>query len=281
MKDKDNYIKSPVIYWGSKYRILDQLLPLFPSNIKTFVDLFGGAYNVGINVQAESYVYNDILTPMVNLIKYFKSNSIDQILYEIDSLMKQYGLSEINKESYMQLRADYNKGLFGDHSEVAFYVLSTASFSNLIRFNKKGEFNLPFGYRIFNVNAMSNLTKFNQKLREQNLTIYNKDYKELINTFDESCFIYVDPPYYDSDATYTAKNLWGLKEEEELYNLLDNLNEQGIKWAVSNNLSYNNKIRDEWMIKYAVSELNIIYKQSGAKKKEKQKTNKEILIMNY
>ena len=37
------YIKSPIFYMGNKYRLLPQLLPLFPSNIDTFYDLFGGS----------------------------------------------------------------------------------------------------------------------------------------------------------------------------------------------------------------------------------------------
>lgn len=36
------YYKNPFNYTGSKYKLLPQILPLFPSNIDTFVDLFGG-----------------------------------------------------------------------------------------------------------------------------------------------------------------------------------------------------------------------------------------------
>lgn len=34
---------------------------MFPDKIHTFVDLFGGAFNVGINVDAEHVIYNDII----------------------------------------------------------------------------------------------------------------------------------------------------------------------------------------------------------------------------
>lgn len=36
------YLKNPFNYVGAKYKLLPQIIPLFPSNIKTFVDLFGG-----------------------------------------------------------------------------------------------------------------------------------------------------------------------------------------------------------------------------------------------
>lgn len=42
-----NYIKSPFNYVGGKYKQLDQLIPLFPQNIDTFVDLMGGGIQCG------------------------------------------------------------------------------------------------------------------------------------------------------------------------------------------------------------------------------------------
>lgn len=38
----NTYIKSPINYTGGKYRLLNKIIPLFPENINTFVDLFGG-----------------------------------------------------------------------------------------------------------------------------------------------------------------------------------------------------------------------------------------------
>ena len=39
---KNEYIKSPLNYTGGKYKLLPQIIPIFPSDINTFVDLFGG-----------------------------------------------------------------------------------------------------------------------------------------------------------------------------------------------------------------------------------------------
>ena len=67
---KQNYIKSPLNFTGSKYKLLPQILPLFPDNIDTFVDLFGGGFNVGVNVEAKHIVYNDISKQVTNLLRY-------------------------------------------------------------------------------------------------------------------------------------------------------------------------------------------------------------------
>lgn len=54
----DNYIKSPLNYVGGKFKLLPQIMPLFPENISTFVDLFSGGANVGINVEASTIVFS-------------------------------------------------------------------------------------------------------------------------------------------------------------------------------------------------------------------------------
>ena len=48
---KEELIKSPLNYTGGKYKLLPQILPYFPNDINTFIDLFAGGCNVGINVK--------------------------------------------------------------------------------------------------------------------------------------------------------------------------------------------------------------------------------------
>ena len=59
MQKNNKFIKSPLNYTGGKYKLLKALLPLVPSDTKTFVDLFAGGFNVGINVCAEKIICND------------------------------------------------------------------------------------------------------------------------------------------------------------------------------------------------------------------------------
>lgn len=37
-----NYVKSPLNYTGGKYKLLDDIIPLFPIKVDTFVDVFAG-----------------------------------------------------------------------------------------------------------------------------------------------------------------------------------------------------------------------------------------------
>lgn len=51
---EQKYIKSPINYVGNKYKLIEQMIGLFPEKIKTFVDVFGGSGTVLINVRARS-----------------------------------------------------------------------------------------------------------------------------------------------------------------------------------------------------------------------------------
>ena len=78
----ENYIKSPLNYVGGKYKLLKHIIPLFPSEINTFIDLFGGGFNVGANVEAEHIVYNDIQKEVVEFLNYIKGNNVENLLHE-------------------------------------------------------------------------------------------------------------------------------------------------------------------------------------------------------
>jgi site-specific DNA-adenine methylase len=110
------YIKSPLNYVGGKYKILPQIIPLFPKDIDTFVDLFGGGFNVGININCNKIIYNDSCYQVVDLLKHFSEHPSDFVHRKIVNRTKQYSLSRYNidksedkyKKKYIELRNDYN-----------------------------------------------------------------------------------------------------------------------------------------------------------------------------
>lgn len=84
----NKYIKSPLNYVGGKYKLLKDIIPLFPNKINTFVDLFGGGFNVGINVNAEHIVCNELCSQVVQLMEEFKRRNTEDLLNQIDGLIK-------------------------------------------------------------------------------------------------------------------------------------------------------------------------------------------------
>lgn len=274
---KNKYIKSPLQYTGGKYKLLSQIIPLFPNNINTFVDLFGGGFNVGINVNAKNIVYNDACFPLVELLKTLQSRHTEALLKDIDNCTKDYQLSKDNKEGYLKLREDYKY----NNNPIFLYTLMCHSFNNQIRFNKQGDFNMPFGERYFNPILRQRFVDFVDVLHNKDCIFLNKSFNELdFEPFDSKDLIYCDPPYLGSVATYNESKGWTEEHERELLELLDELNANGVRFALSNNLKYNNPLLDSWKEKYNVHYLECDYNHCNYQKKDKSK-DLEILITNY
>ena len=282
---KEDLIKSPLNYVGGKYKLLPQILPYFPDNINTFVDLFGGGFNVGINIEAKRIICNDLETAVIDLFKELKKLSSEEALKILKDTIEKYELSKTNEEGFKRIREDYNKG---DRSWNMFYAMLTHAFNYQIRFNKQGEYNMPFGRNrsSFNPNLEKNFIKFIDKLGEINVTFFNSDFNKIkIDMLGENDFVYCDPPYLVTCASYNEQDGWNESKERELLELLDNLNAKGIKFALSNvleNKGKTNEILKVWTEKYNVHYLNYSYSNCNYHAKDKSENSTvEVLITNY
>lgn len=302
-----NYIASPLNYIGGKARILDQILPFFPSNINTFVDLFCGGCNVGMNATANNTIYNDISKPLISLLKTFRKMNNSAIINGINSIIDEYGFSRTREHNFKFYGGNANKGVSNYNREkflllrdyfnkypkknnqyyILLYTLILFGFNNQLRFNNKGEFNLPVGKRDFNVAIENKLIKFLDALRLQNCSFTNKDFRQFeFESLPQNSFVYCDPPYLITKATYNEKNGWNEKDEIDLLKTLNKLNTIGIRFALSNVLQHEgkrNELLNEWINKYnfTVHNLFMDYHYSNYQKKSKIADSTEILITNY
>lgn len=300
--NKKELVKSPLNYTGGKFKLLPQILPLFPEKINTFVDLFCGGGNVGMNVPSNKVVLNDINKEALDVLQWFNENNSHNIVNEIINVIHEYNLSETNKngyeyygcnsnsgvasynkEKYLKLRSDYNNGR---KDVVTFYTMLIYAFNNQIRFNDKGEFNIPVNKRDFNSNLQKNLVNFVDRMKEKTIRISNNDFRKLkINKLKHNDFVYLDPPYLITTASYNESDGWNEKLENNLYILCDQLNDKGIKFAMSNVTYHKGKTNDsliEWSRKYKINELNYTYKNSNYQTKDRSDNGSvEVLITNY
>ena len=300
-------ISSPLNYTGGKYKLLPQILPLFPHIDGTFVDLFCGGCNVGINVECSKVIFNDTNTNIHYLYNTFRNLDKSELFRFIDEIIDKYGLSRsnvngyeyydcesskglgsFNKERFLRLREDFNERTNPDYYYyVMLYVIIVYSFNNQIRFNKNGKFNLPVGKRDFNDKMKQKLSDFVDRIKEGNYIFSCKDFREIdVEQFGEDDFIYADPPYLITCATYNEQDGWNETLEEALYDYLDNANKHNIRFALSNVLSSegkNNEILLSWINrnKYKVIHLNYDYSNSNYHKKDRDTGSDEILVINY
>lgn len=297
-------IASPLNYTGGKAKLLEQIKPLFPLQINNFIDLFCGGCNVGINVEAGKYLYNDINSELIGLFKTLQTVDIKDLLKDLNRLIKKYELSNTDKNGYEFYGTNSNDGLadynkvpysnlkkdFNNYKEVdllhyeMLYLLIVFGFNNQIRFNSKGEFNLPVGKRDFNKQIKKKLICFSSKLKNQNAEFLNLDFKKY--EFKENDFIYADPPYLITTASYNENGGWSKSKEKELLDYLKKADGKGVKFALSNVLTHKGKINDlliEWANKnnFNIHHLNKNYNNSNYHTSNKDKKTDEVLITNY
>lgn len=166
------FIQSPLNYTGSKFKLLTQILPLFSKDISIMVDLFCGGASVGGNVSAKHIILNDKQSELMEILALFKRESARSLLAQIAGIITDFNLSDSAKFGYAHYKCDSAKGLSNynktgflrlknaynaDKSALKLFVLIIFAFNNQIRFNAKGEFNLPVGNADFNANVFNAL----------------------------------------------------------------------------------------------------------------------------
>lgn len=295
--------RSPLFYVGDKYKLMKQILPLFPKETNCFYEPFCGGGTVFLNVLANKYFLNDINKHLISIHKLLIKNSkntgsffsnAEKIICEynlsrsfkediIPKLLKQEWkktyFARFNKEGYEKLREYVNNNK--KYDPLILYILLIYGFNRMLRFNSEGRFNLPVGNVDFNKNVVTALNNYFDFVKGKNIKITANDFEVFFSDkgFKKDDFIYFDPPYLITGSEYNK--MWNEKSEITLLKLIDKLDKKKVKFALSNVTHYNestNNILIHWMKKYSSHEIEsnyISYHHNG------KKEIKEVLITNY
>lgn len=249
-KKEFNVKKSPLNYSGSK----DTLVPIInrelPKHVGTFVDVMGGAFNVGINITAtDIIVYNELNPRIFEIIKWLLETNKHCAIKQIKSIINDYCLAKAAKEQYLKLRESYNSS----PSVEKLFVLHMYSFQNMIRFNSSMKFNTPIGVAGISDDLVNRFINFSPSTSE--VELINIDYAVIdYSRFPKDTVFYFDPPYYITSAAYNdgKRGLkgWSSESETELLDTLTRLNQLGYKFILSNVIEHKGKINHilkEWI----------------------------------
>ncbi len=282
-----DYIKGPLNYTGGKYSILKDILPHFPKNINTFIDLFAGGLNVGINITAKRIIANDQISYLIEMYEYFKKTDLEEILDGIDSIISEYSLDQMNVDGYNKLRNDYNSS----QTPLKLFVLTCFSFNHQIRFNNSMKFNTPFGKdrSSYNESIKKNLIRFCQKLKSENFELSSLDFRKIeIANLGPTDVVYCDPPYLITTGSYNDGKRgfsdWKQEEDDALLSLLDKLNEKNVPFFLSNVFYHKGLMNEkliEWSKKYKVIYIDKSYANCSYHFKDRNAKTVEVLITNY
>ena len=302
IKTKQQYRRSPFFYVGDKFKLMPQLMEHFPKNIDRFIEPFCGGGSVFLNTDANEYFINDIDTYMIKLHSLLieHCNKQEEFWVNVEKIINEYGLSAkyLEKTVPVELKKEFVKTYFAKYNKTAYlcmrekfnstkddmmllYMLLIYGFNRMLRFNSKGDFNLPVGNVDFNDNVVVALNSYFDYVLNKDVKLFNMDFEEFIEqvkpTKDD--FVYLDPPYLITFSEYNK--LWNEDSEMRLIDYLDTLDKRGIKFAVSNVLWHRERYNgtfNEWAQKYNIVKIKSNYISYHD---NTDKESIEVLVKNY
>lgn len=279
------YVKSPLNYIGGKYKLLKQILPLFPTSFDVFIDLFAGGLNVGVNVDANKVHANDINSYVIDILRTFKQEETQKIIEHIEMRINEFNLTKYNEDGYKRFREFYN----ATKHPLDLYTLICYSFNYQFRFNNNHDYNNPFGRNRshFSDVLKGKLVSFIDEIKSKDIEFTSIEFDRFdLSKFSTDAFVYCDPPYLITTGAYNDGNRgfknWNRKQDQLLFELLDNLDSRGISFALSNVLSHKgetNELLARWSEKYTIHRLDHSY--SNSSHNTKRGSSEEVLITNY
>lgn len=246
-----------------------------------WIEPFLGTGVVAFNSGAKEAVLNDINPHIINFYREIQDGTITAA--EVKRFLEQEGQNLLTAEEdgyahFRSVRDRFNQNF----ASLDLLFLSRAGFNGMMRFNKKGHWNIPFCKKP-NRFAQSYITKIvNQVTGVKNVInndwiFTNKNFAEIIASANEEDIIYCDPPYYGRYVDYY--NGWTEEDETQLFNLLS---QTKAKFILST--WHHNDWRENEMIKKFWSKFNLVTKDhfyhSGGNL-ENRKSIVEALICNF
>ena len=276
----DIHYESPLNYIGSKAKIVSEIIKHLPDNISTFIDVFGGGFNVGINSNANHIYYNDINHFVKDLVESFRIKDTYQYLLYVMRMIRKYKLKKEDAKSYLKARNYYNSLPFEKRNPKLLYTIILYGFNQQIRFNGDHDFNNPVGMRWFNDKVLEKKISFSRVIKEKYITFMSVEFTELLNKIKKDSFVYLDPPYRLTTGSYNdgkrGFNGWGPDDEKRLFEFADSLNHKSIPFMISYVIEHKGKTNKELKNWIRLNNYRLIYID-----KTTSIPRNEVIIVNY
>ncbi|GEM54637.1 DNA methyltransferase [Flavobacterium branchiophilum] len=202
-------MKPLVKYRGGKSKEIPHLINHIPYFNGRYIEPFFGGGALFFHLEPKKAIINDINSKLISFYLGVKDN-FELLKTELSEIEKVYAtnrkkfeelksktlderVDDENEHLYYQIRNMFNDLTEKKYSEALLYFfINKTAYSGMIRYNSKGEFNVPYG-RYANLNT-SLVTKAHNNLLNKT-EIYNLDYSEIFRMVDKDDFMFLDPPY--------------------------------------------------------------------------------------
>ncbi len=264
--DQNIHLK-PLIKWsGGKSDEISLFIKYIPVEYNLYIEPFIGGGSLFFYLNPQKAVINDIHKELIDLYTNIKDKkNIDIYNFMVDN--------KNNEETYYKIRDKMDIKNSLDNAKRFYYQRKTC-YRGMLRYNKNGKFNIPFGkYKSLNYSDLLN-NKYNELFDKT--TILNEDFETIFNNYnDNKNFMFLDPPY-DSEFTDYGYCKFGKDEHKKLAHLFKTTT---IKCLM---IIGKTKFIEELYSGYIVDEYDKEYKfRLHSNRINKNINNKHLIIKNY
>ncbi|MBE5024202.1 Dam family site-specific DNA-(adenine-N6)-methyltransferase [Olsenella sp. DSM 107455] len=282
-------MKPMLKYRGGKSREIPEILPYAPSQYNRYVEPFFGGGAMYFYLEPKHALINDLNKPLMDFYLGVRDD-YSHLRKELDELEAKYTenrdafdalkammpdecVPDDNEALYYRVRDMFNNKTGGYSAAAVYFFINKTAYSGMIRYNKQGEFNVPYGrYKRFNTKVVSRA--HSQLLK--NAEIMCGDYEEVFKRCRADDFVFLDPPYDCIFSDYGNKETrdgFNEREHRRLAEAYFKLPSKALMVIGHTDLThelYRDNIVHEYAKSYAVNIRNR-FKSSG----------KHILVANY
>ena len=266
-------MKPMIKYRGGKSKEIEHFVNNMPKEYSRYIEPFFGGGALYFYLQPKNAIINDVNYRLFSFYKEMQERYLEartqldnlQEIYEenqkeYELLKQKYPNERVdnrNESLYYKMRDAFNRKIDTEYLDsVVYYFINKTAYSGMIRYNAKGEYNVPFGrYKNFNTKLITE-DHYNLLKRTQ---IYNDDYSEIFNMAEKDDFLFLDPPYDCVFSDYGNENYkdgFGEDEHRRLANDFRNLSSKALLVIGKTPLTmelYGKYIVEEYDKSYAVN----------------------------
>lgn len=195
----------PLLRWaGGKRWLAPRIKEMYePHRHRRLVEPFCGGLSIALELQPDRYLGNDINKHLINFYRRVRDDEFSFFGYNDEAYYceARNRLNSLDPDSYITAQN--------------FYYLNLAGFNGLCRYNRKGEFNVPYGKRE-KLAICEDFEPYRKQFRHWNFL--NRDYLGIGVVYSD--FLFVDSPYDDGFVGYSG-NAFGWQQQIELADWLD------------------------------------------------------------
>ena len=200
---------NPVIkYRGGKSKEIPHFLQYIPQDYDRYIEPFLGGGAVYFYLEPQRAIINDVNERLMNFYIQLRDD-YPTMRVQLDELQKRYEgnqarfkdlkalhpgerVPNANEDLYYYIRDLFNHPDGSYLDSVIYFFINKTAYSGMIRYNAKGEYNVPFG-RYPNLNTRLITQQHSDLL--QGAELHNRDYSEIFAMAGANDFIFLDPPY--------------------------------------------------------------------------------------